>query len=46
MTPEIDHGPARAGDIYKSLGNPERLEAPFGFSAGTDLTPGLAATLA
>jgi UDP-glucose 4-epimerase len=46
MTPEIDHGPARAGDIYKSLGNPERLEATFGFSAGTDLTPGLAATLA
>jgi hypothetical protein len=35
MTSDISHGAARAGDIYASLGNPERLEATCGFSANT-----------
>ncbi|MBM3490130.1 MAG: NAD-dependent epimerase/dehydratase family protein, partial [Alphaproteobacteria bacterium] len=43
--PEIAHEAARAGDIRASLGDPGRLNATFGFAAGTTLSEGLARTL-
>ncbi|MDP6343996.1 MAG: NAD-dependent epimerase/dehydratase family protein [Alphaproteobacteria bacterium] len=43
--PAIEFGPARAGDIYESLGDPGRLIAAFGFAAETELPEGLAVTL-
>ena len=41
----ISHSEARVGDIRESLGSPDKVSAFFGFSATTELTTGLAATL-
>nr|MDA8253314.1 NAD-dependent epimerase/dehydratase family protein [Rhodospirillales bacterium] len=43
VAPEITHGPARAGDIARSLGDPARATAALGVAAGTRLEAGLAA---
>ena len=43
--PQIVYGPARAGDIRQSLGNPARAIAALGVVAATELRAGLAATL-
>lgn len=43
--PEIGFGPARAGDIRRSVGNPERAVAGLGVRAVTSLTDGLGALL-
>lgn len=45
-TPRITHGPARAGDIRRSLGDPARAVATLGVRAGIVLEDGLARTLA
>lgn len=45
-TPAIAHGPARPGDIARSLGDPARATAALGVAAVTRLEDGLAATLA
>lgn len=45
-TVEVRHGPARAGDIRASLGNPARAVAGLGLKAETPLVDGLRATLA
>jgi UDP-glucose 4-epimerase len=45
VAPEIDFQPPRAGEIRVSLGNPEKLAALLGVSAGVDLRTGLARTL-
>ena len=42
---DIGHGPARTGDIRRSLGDPSRLHAAFGFRPETPLGDGLVATL-
>jgi UDP-glucose 4-epimerase len=42
---EVRHGPARAGDIRQSLGDPARAVAVLGVRAGITLEEGLAATL-
>ena len=44
--PRITHGPARAGDIRRSLGDPARTVATLGLRAGIALEDGLARTLA
>jgi UDP-glucose 4-epimerase len=44
--PVIEHGPARAGDIRASLGDPSRSRAELGFAATTTLDEGLAKTRA
>lgn len=44
--PRIAHGPARAGDIRRSLGDPARAIAKLGVQAGVALEDGLARTLA
>jgi UDP-glucose 4-epimerase len=44
--PRITHGPARAGDIRRSLGDPARAVATLGVRAGIVLEDGLARTLA
>jgi UDP-glucose 4-epimerase len=44
--PRIAHGPARAGDIRRSLGDPARAIATLGVRAGVALEEGLARTLA
>lgn len=44
--PRIAHGPARAGDIRRSLGDPSRAIATLGVQAGVALEEGLAHTLA
>jgi UDP-glucose 4-epimerase len=43
---QVLHGPARAGDIRQSLGNPEHAAATLGVRAHTTLEQGLTATLA
>ena len=43
--PAIAHGPARPGDIARSLGDPARATATLGVAAATRLEEGLAATL-
>jgi len=43
---EIAHGPARAGDIRDSVGDPARAVAGLGLRAETPLAEGLRATLA
>jgi UDP-glucose 4-epimerase len=43
---DITHGPARAGDIRESVGNPARAVAALGLRAETPLADGLRATLA
>jgi UDP-glucose 4-epimerase len=45
-TPDVSHGPARAGDIRVSIGDPARLVGAFGMACGTDLVDGLRDTLA
>lgn len=42
---QVLHGPARAGDIRQSLGNPDRAIATLGVQAHTPLEQGLKATL-
>ena len=44
--PRIAHGPARAGDIRRSLGDPARAIATLGVQAGVALEEGLARTMA
>lgn len=44
-SPTITHGPARAGDIRESLGNPAAATAALGVVAATPIEEGLAATL-
>jgi UDP-glucose 4-epimerase len=41
----VEHGPARAGDVRTSLGDPARALRDLNFTAATDLRTGLAATL-
>jgi UDP-glucose 4-epimerase len=41
----VTHGPARAGDIRRSVGSPARAVAMLGVSAGTGLETGLETTL-
>lgn len=43
--PEVRHEAPRPGDIYRSVGNPEKAARAFGFRAQTSLADGLAATL-
>lgn len=43
--PKIVHGPARAGDIRESLGDPAAARAAFGFTADTLIADGLKPTL-
>ena len=45
-TPRLHHGPARAGDIARSVGDPSEAIATLGLRATTTLREGLAATLA
>lgn len=45
-TPVVAHGPARDGDIKRSVGSPMLAEAVLNVSARTTLREGLAATLA
>ena len=44
--PVIRHGPARTGDITRSVGSPELAAATLGLCASVPLAEGLAATLA
>ena len=44
-TPDVSHGPARPGDILRSVGSPTRAAGLLGVTAQTDLGVGLAATL-
>ena len=46
IEPRVAHGPARAGDIRESLGDPRRAAEAFGFTAGTPVAEGLRETLA
>src|SRR5699024_2615918 len=43
--PALRHGPARAGDIRTSLGNPGAASAALGLRAATTLEDGLRATV-
>jgi UDP-glucose 4-epimerase len=43
--PRLLHGPARAGDIARSVGDPAMARATLGLRAATALADGLAATL-
>jgi UDP-glucose 4-epimerase len=45
-TARVQHGPARAGDITRSVGDPSEAIATIGVHATTPLREGLAATLA
>lgn len=45
-SPELVFGPARAGDIRASIGDPSRAQRRFGFTAETALSDGLRDTLA
>ena len=45
MKPLITHGPARAGDIKRSVGSPERAAAVLGVVASTRLSSGLGRTM-
>jgi UDP-glucose 4-epimerase len=44
--PEVRFEPPRSGDIYRSVGSPDRAAAEFGFRAQTSLADGLAQTIA
>ena len=44
--PRLQHGPARPGDIVRSVGDPSEAIATIGLRATTPLRDGLAATLA
>jgi UDP-glucose 4-epimerase len=41
---EVEHAPARAGELQRSVVNPGRAQRELGFRAGTPLEDGLAAT--
>jgi UDP-glucose 4-epimerase len=43
--PQVVFGPPRPGDIYRSLGAPEKAASALGFRASTSLPDGLAQTL-
>jgi UDP-glucose 4-epimerase len=43
--PEVRFEPPRAGDIYRSVGSPEKAAGTIGFRAQTSLVKGLAQTL-
>jgi UDP-glucose 4-epimerase len=45
-TPKVTHQPPRAGDIYRSIGAPDRAISALGLSARTSLADGLRETLA
>jgi UDP-glucose 4-epimerase len=45
-TPRLHHGPARPGDIARSVGDPSEAIATLGLHATTQLRDGLAATVA
>lgn len=45
-TPSVALGPARAGDIFRSVGMPDLAKKLLDVSAGTNLRDGLSATLA
>jgi UDP-glucose 4-epimerase len=45
VVPVIEHGPARAGDIRRSVGSPDRAIALLGCRARVSLEQGLSATL-
>jgi UDP-glucose 4-epimerase len=45
VKPRVAHGPARAGDIRTSLGNPAKAAEAFGFTAETPVAEGLRETL-
>jgi len=45
-SPDVSHGPGRAGDIRVSIGDPARLVGAFGMACETDLADGLRDTLA
>jgi UDP-glucose 4-epimerase len=44
--PEVHFEAPRPGDIYRSIGNPEKAATTFGFRAGTSMANGLAQTVA
>ncbi len=44
-SPGINYGPARDGDIYRSLGSPEKASAALNIKAQETLSDGLARTL-
>lgn len=44
--PKTEYAPARAGDIYRSVGSPQRAAAVLGFRAETPLLDGLRETIA
>ena len=44
--PALRYLPARAGDIFRSIGDPRRAQARFGWTAETPLAVGLARTFA
>ena len=44
--PDVRFEPPRAGDIYRSVGSPNRAEDAFGFRAQVTLADGLAQTVA
>jgi len=41
---EIEHAPARTGELQRSVVNPDRAERELGFRAKSSLEDGLAAT--
>jgi nucleoside-diphosphate-sugar epimerase len=43
--PQVRFADARPGDIYRSLGNPQKAKAALGFTAGTSLAAGLQQTV-
>ena len=45
LQPSVRFEATRPGDIYRSLGNPEKAAAALGFRAGTSLANGLAQTV-
>jgi UDP-glucose 4-epimerase len=45
LQPELRFEAPRPGDIYRSLGDPEKAAAALGFRAGTSLADGLAQTV-
>jgi nucleoside-diphosphate-sugar epimerase len=44
--PVVEYAPPRAGDIYRSVGDPEKAEKMIGFKAETPLAEGLSQTIA
>jgi UDP-glucose 4-epimerase len=44
-SPHVEFAPPRPGDIYRSVGNPEKAAATLGFRARTSLADGLRETV-